>query len=212
MATLQDVLVPSNTGATFEVLEGQVLTVIGSSIVDLVAFDLHDFNHRLDQARTKANQGKIYVSTGDALISKLNHDMLRIVEDTFTEGHHDLQYGMCGRDRWLWAVRQGGAAKSYLKDRPVTADDFPDHGCFENISAAVRPYGIDPADIPAPFNIFQHMDLDCQTGIMRRTKVRPHNGRLGLLALMDCLVALSACPDTAAVGKDVRVTVTAAGK
>jgi len=209
MSTLADVLVPSNTGAAFKVVEGQVLTVIGSSIVDLVAFDLHDPRHRFDQARTKANQGKIYVSTGDVLISKLNRDMLSIVEDTFTEGHHDLQYGMCGRDRWLWALRQGGAAESYLKDRPVGEQDFPDHGCFENISAAVRPYSIEPIDIPAPFNIFQHMALDCQTGVMRRTKIRPHNGRLGLLALMDCLVALSACPDTAAGGKDVRVTVTA---
>ncbi|HZT81597.1 MAG TPA: urea carboxylase-associated family protein [Gemmataceae bacterium] len=205
-----DVLVTANTGAAFEVREGQVLTVSGSSIVDLVAFDLHDFRHRFDQARTKANQGKIYISTGDVLISKLNRDMLRIVEDTFTEGHHDLQYGMCGRDRWLWAVRQGSASAGeyYLRDRPVTEADFPDHGCFENISAAVKPYGIDPADIPAPFNIWQHMELDCQTGVMRRTKIRPNNGRLGLLALMDCLVALSACPDTAAGGKDVRVTVT----
>jgi uncharacterized protein YcgI (DUF1989 family) len=206
-----DVVVPSNAGAAFEVLAGQVFTVIGSSIVDLVAFDLHDFRQRFDQARTKANQGKIYVSTGDVLISKSNHDMLRIVEDTF-EGHHDLQYGMCGRDRWQWAIRRDSAATaaSYLKDRPVSEQDFPDHGCYENISAAVQPYGIDPLDIPAPFNIFQHLELDCETGAMRRTKLRPVNGRLGLLALMDCLVALSACPDNAAGGKDVRITITAA--
>src|SRR5438876_6125550 len=145
MAAVQDVLVPSNTGAAFEVLEGQVLTVIGSSIVDLVAFDLHDFNHRFDQARTKANQGKIYVSTGDVLISKLNRDMLRIVEDTFTEGHHDLQYGMCSRERWLWSLRDPKrSAAYYLRDGTVSADDFPDHGCYENLIAATQPYGVAP--------------------------------------------------------------------
>ena len=99
MSTTVDAVVPANSGAAFEVREGQVLTVHGQTIVDLVAVDLHDISHRFDQARTKANLGKIFVTTGDVLISKLNRDMLRIVEDTFTEGHHDLQYGMCSRER-----------------------------------------------------------------------------------------------------------------
>ena len=201
-------LVPSNTGACFEVRQGQTITVIGQTIVDLVAFDLHDITHRFDQGRTKANLGKIYVTTGDVLISKLNKDMLRIVEDTFVEGHHDLQYGMCSRERWLWSLRDPAtSARYYLRQGTVTADDFPDHGCFENLSGACRPYGIAPVDIPSPLNLWQHMELDAQTGIMRRSKIRPEEpARFGMLALMDCLVAVSACPDLAVGGKDIRVS------
>ncbi len=203
-----DIVVPPNSGAAFEVRTGQVLTVHGSTIVDLVAFDLHDFRHRFDQARTKANQGKIYITKGDVLISKLNRDMLRIVEDTFTEGHHDLQYGMCSRERWLWALREGNATASYLRDRPMTEGDFPDHGCFENLIAALEPYPIDALDIPAPFNLFQHMSIHSESGAMVRSKLRPRErARVGFLALMDCLVAMSACPDLAVGGRDIRVTI-----
>ena len=203
-----DVIVPSNTGAAFEVRAGQVLTVYGQTIVDLVAFDLHDLRHRFDQARTKSNLGKIFVSTGDVLISKRNQDMLRIVEDGFTEGHHDLQYGMCSRERWLWALRVGVATASYLRANSMTEADFPDHGCYENLSAALQPYGIDPLDIPAPFNLFQHMLIDGKTGLMTRSKIRPPQPvPVGLLALIDCLVAVSACPDLAVGGRDIRVNV-----
>ncbi|HEX6511118.1 MAG TPA: urea carboxylase-associated family protein, partial [Chloroflexota bacterium] len=210
MAAILDVTVPANSGAAFEVREGQILTVHGQTIVDLVAFDLHDMTHRFDQARTKANLGKLYVSTGDVLISKLNRDMLRIVEDTFAEGHHDLQYGMCSRERWLWSLRDPKrSAAYYLREGALTPNDFPDHGCFENLSAALEPYGVAPVDIPAPINLWQHMDMDCQTGEMRRSKLRPKTpARFGLLALIDCLVAMSACPDLAVGGRDIRVTLT----
>jgi uncharacterized protein len=209
MANAVDAVVAANSGAAFEVGEGQVLTVHGQTIVDLVAFDLHDLTHRFDQGRTKANLGKIFVTSGDVLISKLNKDMLRIVEDTFTQGHHDLQYGMCSRERWLWSLRDPSkSAAYYLREGTVGADDFPDHGCFENLSAALAPYGVAPVDIPSPINLWQHMDMDCQTGVMRRSKLRPKEpARFGLLALMDCLVAMSACPDLAVGGREIRVTV-----
>jgi uncharacterized protein YcgI (DUF1989 family) len=204
-----EVVVPANSGAAFEVRAGQVFTVYGRTIVDLVAFDLHDLSHRFDQARTKSNLGKIFISTGDVLISKLNRDMLRIVEDGFTEGHHDLQYGMCSRERWLWALRERVATASYLREQEMTADDFPDHGCFENLSAALAPYGIAPVDIPSPFNLFQHMRIDPQTGVMVRSRLRPPEPvPVSLLALMDCLVAVSACPDLAVGGRDIRVKLT----
>jgi len=203
-----EVVVPANSGAAFEVHAGQVFTVYGRTIVDLVAFDLHDLTHRFDQARTKSNLGKIFLSTGDVLMSKLNSDMLRIVEDGFPEGHHDLQYGMCSRERWLWALRQKVATASYLREREMTADDFPDHGCFENLITALQPYGIAPVDIPSPFNLFQHMLIDTQTGQMVRSTLRPPNPvPVGLLALMDCLVAVSACPDLAVGGQEIRLTV-----
>ena len=207
-AGLVDVIVPANSGAAFEVRTDQVFSVYGHTIVDLVAFDLHDLSHRFDQARTKSNLGKIFISTGDVLISKLNRDMLRIVEDGFTEGHHDLQYGMCSRERWLWALRERVATASYLRQQEMTADDFPDHGCFENLSAALAPYGIPPVDIPAPFNLFQHMLIDMQTGEMVRSTVRPLGPvPVRLRALMDCLVAVSACPDLAVGGREIRITV-----
>jgi uncharacterized protein len=207
-ATAIDVVVPANSGAAFEVHADQVFSVIGQTTVDLVAFDLHDLTHRFDQARTKSNLGKIFVSTGDVLISKLNTDMLRIIEDGFAEGHHDLQYGMCSRERWVWALRERVATASYLRQQEMSADDFPDHGCFENLIAALRPYAIAPVDIPSPFNLFQHMLIDSDTGVMVRGTLRPPEPvPVRMQALIDCLVAVSACPDLAVGGREIRVTV-----
>src|SRR5512147_2823117 len=97
MYVLTSQVVPKNSGAAFKVLKGQRIRIAGRSIVDFVAFNLRDLTERFDQARTKTNQVKIFVSTGDLLYSKRNNPMLTIVEDTFAAGRHDLQKGMCSR-------------------------------------------------------------------------------------------------------------------
>lgn len=203
-----EILVPRNSGAAVELEAGDVLHVHGHTIVDLVAFDRHDLTHRFDQARTKANQGTIFVSTGDVLVSKRNVDMLRIEIDTF-EGHHDLQYGTCSRGRWEWALKQGIAARTYLRDGEMNAQSFPDHGCLENLIDGLHGYAIDADDIPSPFNLFQHMDIDGATGRMSHTRTRPTpgEGHVAMRALIDLVVGVSACPDLLVGGDEVRLRV-----
>ncbi len=139
MAILRSEAVLKNSGAAVEVKQGQRLRIAGKSIVDFVAFNLHDLNERFDQARTKTNQVKIFISTGDVLYSKRNNPMLRIVEDTFKEGRHDLQKGMCSRKRFEMVAR--GTAKRVFAEgvdiNPKKPEELPDHGCWENLSAAV---------------------------------------------------------------------------
>ena len=89
MAVLKSEIVAKNSGAAFELKRGQRIRIAGKSIVDFVAFNLHDLTERFDQARTKTNQVKIFITTGDILYSKRNNPMLTIVEDTFVEGRHD---------------------------------------------------------------------------------------------------------------------------
>jgi uncharacterized protein YcgI (DUF1989 family) len=93
MAFLQSTVVPRNSGRSFELLSGYLVRVAGRWVVDSVAINLDDLSERFDQARTKSNQAKIWVPTGDALFSKRNRPPLTIVGDTFVEGHHDLQKG-----------------------------------------------------------------------------------------------------------------------
>src|SRR4026207_436748 len=112
MAVLISEVVPKNSGAAFEVKKGQRVRIAGKSIVDFVAFNSRDLAERFDQARTKSNQVKIFISKGDVLYSKRNNPMMTIVEDTFTEGRHDLQKGMCSRKRFEMVAR--GEAKRGL--------------------------------------------------------------------------------------------------
>lgn len=202
-----EITVPSNTGWTTEVRAGQHIRVRGWTIVDFVVFDAHDLRHRFDQARTKTNQNTLYVTAGHVLYSKSNTVMMTITEDTF-EGTHDLQKGMCSRSTHELALRTGRMRESYLRD--ISLEELPDHGCWENLSRALEPYGVAPEDIPSPLNIFQNMAIDATTGHMTNSRVRPPEdggAAVTFRAEIDCLVALSACPDLSIGGRDVLVAV-----
>lgn len=92
-----------------------------SITIDFVCFDRDNRRERLDQARTKANQRKVFIPTGDQLISKLNNTMMTIVEDTFKEGHHDLREGTCRRKRHELAAAKSIWKKTY--GRPAAGGD-----------------------------------------------------------------------------------------
>ena len=209
MATLENVVVPKNSGGAFVVKKGQRIRIAGRSIVDFVAFNLHDLRERFDQARTKTNQVKIFISKGDQLISKLNNPLLTIVEDTFKEGRHDLQKGMCSRKRFELVAK--GLAKRVFAEgvdiNPKKPEDIPDHGCWESLTEALKAWNIPSEDIPSPFNIFQTMRIDPDTGRMLDTQIRPKvEAHVDFRAEMDCLVGVSACPESGR-GKEIKVII-----
>jgi uncharacterized protein YcgI (DUF1989 family) len=209
MAVLESVVVPKNSGKSFVVKKGQRLRVAGRTVVDFVAFNLHNLRDRFDQARTKTNQVKIFISTGDQLFSKENNPLLTIVEDSFKEGKHDLQKGMCSKKRFE-LVAKGLAQRKFAEGvdlNPHRPEDIPDHGCWENLIDALKGYDIRPEDIPSPFNIWQTMKIDSDTGAMLDTTIRPKTeAHIDFRAEMDCLVAVSACPQSGR-GEAIRVEV-----
>ena len=209
MAILKSEVVPKNSGAAFKLKKGQRLRIAGKSIVDFVAFNLRDLTERFDQARTKTNQVKIFISTGDVLYSKRNNPMLTIIADTFMEGRHDLQKGMCSRKRFEM-VAEGKSKRVFAEGvdiNPKKNEEIPDHGCWENLSGAVEAWKIAPDDVPSPFNIFQCMRIDPDTGIMYDTMIRPKDeAHVDFRAEMDLLVAASACPESGR-GQAIRVEV-----
>lgn len=138
------------------------------------------------------------------LISKSNDVMFTIVKDTFHEGTHDLEKGMCSASLY---TKWGDHLRPRLERIGRPTDEFPDHGCWENLTEALKPYHIPPEDIPSPFNIFQTMVIDGKTGHMEHKGIRPVPGTfVELRAEMDCLVAVSACPETG-LGKEIRVKI-----
>lgn len=191
--------VARNTGEAFEVDEGQVIRITGSTITDVVAFQRGDFTEHFDQARTKVYNQTIFVTPGDRLMTKSNKPMARIVGDTFTEGSHDLQHGMCSAPRFELAAEEGKISDYYFREIPE--DEMPDHGCWENLIDALEPWDVDPLDIPSPLNLFQTVDIDPDSGEMLNEPVRPDpDAHVDFLAEMDCVFAVSSCPDLWAGG------------
>lgn len=204
MKTLSQTHVPYNSGWAGELKKGQVIRITATTTVDFVCMKLQNLRERFDQARTKVYNMKLFITTGDKLMGRDNQHMMTIVADGFKEGTHDLQKGMCSGYRFKLAQQEGRLREYY----PREITEIPDHGCYENLSKALAPYGIIPEDIPSPLNLNQHMKIDGATGKMEHTQVRPKPGNfVDLRAEMDLLVAFSACPDLPVGGKPVDVTI-----
>ena len=207
MVVVSEAVIRSNSGRAFVVKKGQVLRIAGLSTADFVVFNLHNVRERFDQARTKVDQGKIYVTTGDVLISKFNNVMMTIVKDTY-QGTHDMEKGMCSTSfykKWGDQIFKiyGATWKKLGRKRGAA----PRHGCWENLAQALRPWKILKEDIPSPLNIFQTMVINPKTGAMRYAMTRPKPGtHMDLRAEMDCLVGISACPEGGR-GKALRVAI-----
>ena len=208
MKIIRDDHVPANTGWGAAMEKGQVLRLTAMTIIDFVCLDRHDLSRRFDQARTKTHNRTLWISTGDALVSKAGAAMMTIIDDGYAAiGRHDLQYGMCSGPRYARA-REEGRLDQYGHGHDIAV---PDHGCWENLqSALVEPWGVRREDIPSPLNLIQHVEIDTATGEMGHTPVRPATPvPVDLRAEMDLVVAASACPDLAApnFGQPIRAMI-----
>jgi uncharacterized protein len=208
MHKLSEQTIPNNTGAACTLKKGQRLRLTGETIIDVVAFDLADLNYRLDQATTKTLQGRIFLTAGDKLLARSGRPLLAIVEDTWRGGTHDLEKGMCSASAYAYQqqLRQGKLEAQEAR----AVREVPKHGCWENLIAALAPWKIAPRDIPNPFNVFMTMAVDSDANRLGMTRTRPTKPEhIELEAEMDCLVGISACPDTMAGGKPVGIVVRA---
>lgn len=224
MGRVEAVAMPRNTGRSFVLRKGERIRIYAESIVDLVAFNLDNLRERFDQARTKANQAKIFLTTGDVLYSKFNNVMMTITHDTF-RGKHDLQYGFCSFTRiasagvharpsyevfWERAKREPFFTAMMQTAGIGKREDLPDHGCWENLIDALKGYDIAPEDIPSPFNLLESIDIGADGTILwRADRDRPEAGQPAVVELraeMNCLVALSLCPERT-LGRGARVEI-----
>jgi len=197
MRILEEAEVRANNGRAFVLRKGQHIRVQAVSTVDFVAFNLGDLRERFDQARTKVHNMSIFVSTGDPLVSKYANVMLTIFDDGYKDGTHDMEKGTCSKYSFSRFINTPERIEKWKKmGRSIPP---PDHGCWENLTEALKPWKIEAEDIPSPLNLFQTMRIDAKTGAIEYAEVGTHDRSPGsyvdLKAEMDCLVALSACPE-----------------
>ena len=171
-------IAPRN-GTAFFLHAGQRLAVsdpLGEQVADLVAFNRNDTLEALSSGQTIDYASRIHLTTGCKLYSNRSNVMLRIVEDDI--GRHDFMMTPC----------------SVPLFRIIYDDPDPHPACSENLAAALGPYGVLPDAIPAAFNCFMNVPVDCETGSIRVLPPRSQTGdRIVFLAEMDLLIGLTAC-------------------
>ncbi|HLJ18953.1 MAG TPA: urea carboxylase-associated family protein [Stellaceae bacterium] len=179
--------IPAREGRAFRVGEGQVLRVRcaeGPQVADLIAFNADDPREKFWQARTRVVHGG-HLGVGEQLwsIPPWTRPMMTLITDTVAHGDladgarsHDLLFCRCDARLYELVHKRVGP------------------NCNDNLAAAIAPFGLGPGDVHDPFNIFM------TTGLNRSGKpfYLPSDARKGdyvdLLAEMNVLVAISACP------------------
>ena len=145
-------------------------------VSDLGCFNLQDKDEYLSSGRTIDYAETIFLSTGHFFYSNRSNIMFNIVEDTVRR--HDFMLTPCSSDTF----------------RIIYGHRDPHRGCFGNLCEALKGFGIKPDQIPVSFNVFMHVDVNGETGVI---KVLPPKSKAGdhilLQARMDLIVGLTAC-------------------
>jgi uncharacterized protein YcgI (DUF1989 family) len=172
-------VVPARTGLAVAVAAGQGVAVVdsdGGQVGDLFAFNAADPGEYLSASHTRAATSRVFPAIGQAFMSSRRRPMLRVAGDT-SPGYHDLLLAACDPVRY----QQLGVAGWHAS-------------CAENLTTALAAFGIVPSHIPQPFNVFMRTPGTLDGSIVWLAAQSKAGDRFDMVAEMDLIVALSACP------------------
>lgn len=190
----QEVIIPASQGAAIEVKKGEVLRihlVEDRQVGDCVFFNANDYREVFHVGQTWAMN--VILGTGTAkqfkhFYSKPPREnvMFTVLEDTV--GNH---WGNCG-----------GRCTARLYE--LRENNTSHRSCQENLTEALRPYGITGDDIVDIFNVFMNVDLHPDGGFEIKAPTAVKGDHIDLLAEMDVLAGISACPSDNVPTNDFR--------
>lgn len=170
--------VPTRGGKAAHVAKGQSIKIInthGSQVVDTWAFKTGDLTEFMSMEHTRSVLLKLMPEVGDALQTNKRRPILTLVEDS-TNGIHDTLLAACNTQRY----EQLGV---------------PDHeNCQDNLTAAMAELGLREPETPSPWNVFMNIPWTGAGGLSFEEPETKPGDYILLRAEMDCVVAMSACP------------------
>jgi uncharacterized protein YcgI (DUF1989 family) len=187
MRLVEKFIVPKATGKGFIVKKGQLLRISnpeGPQVVDFDAFNADNSKEYLSSSVTRREEG-IHVTTGSKLYAgpPLERHMFTIVADTVD--HKPCPSGARSHDFVMGRCSQVRRRQRYGKDTP---------GCQEILAAAIKPFGLTEDAVHDPFNIFMKTGVHSDGMTFWEHSDAVKGDYIDLVAEMNCIVAISACP------------------
>lgn len=171
--------VPARRGRAARLTAGQAIQIVnthGSQVVDFWAFSVEEPGEFLSMEHLRATLQRIFPHAGDALVTNRRRPILQFEEDT-SPGVHDTLMAAC--DAYRYAL--------------LGCTEYHDN-CTDNLRAALRQIGFAAPECPAPLNLWMNIPV----GEGGRTEWGEPLSKPGdyvvLRAAMDCVVAMSTCP------------------
>lgn len=171
--------VPARGGKAARVGKGEHIRIVnthGQQVVDTWAFNAGDMTEYMAMDATRAYNERMSPLVGDDLVTNRRRPILRLVEDT-SPGRHDTQMAAC--DRWRY--------------RLLGVEGHHDN-CADNLSRGLAELGLEETHTPAPLNLFMNIPWRPDGSLSFEAPLTEPGDYVVFEALMDCVVAMSACP------------------
>ena len=185
---IRDEIIPAKEGMAFELRKGQVLRihlVEDMQVGDCVFFNAHDYKEWFHVGQSWVLNNLLGTGTAKSFkhfYSKAPREnvMLTVLEDT-VKNHSGNNAARCSR-RMIELTGRVGQERS----------------CDQNLAEALAPHGLTADDVPDVFNVFMNTELR-EDGTFKNVQPTAMKGDyIDLLAEMDILAAISACPSITA--------------
>jgi uncharacterized protein YcgI (DUF1989 family) len=170
---------PARRGKAVRLHEGQALKVInthGQQVVDTWAFNAADLAEFMSMEHMRQVLNRIVPRVGDPLATNQRRPILALIEDT-SPGVHDTLLAACD----IWRYRNVGCAGYH-------------DNCRDNLFAGMAELGLTPPECPSPLNLWMNTPVVGGLRIDWLPPVSRPGDYVVLRAELDCIVALSACP------------------
>ena len=154
----------------------KIINTYGSQVVDTWAFNATDISECMSMEHTRAVIEKMYPESGEAFVTTHRRPILTVVEDT-SPGAHDSLIAACDRYRYELLGVEGHH-----------------DNCADNLADALAELGLKTPYTPSPFNMFMIKEWGDGLRLTRRPPTSRPGDYVVLRAEMDCVVAVSACP------------------
>ncbi len=178
MTTAPQIL-PARRGKAVRLRRGQSLKVInthGQQVVDSWAFNAGDLSEFMSMEHLRQVLNRIMPKVGDPLATNRRRPILTLLEDT-SPGVHDTLLAACD----VWRYRNLGCTEDH-------------DNCRDNLFAGMAELGLVPPECPSPLNLWMNTPVVEGGGIEWLPPVSRPGDYVVLRAELDCILALSACP------------------
>src|SRR5688572_28175613 len=178
--TVSDVMtLPARRGRACRLTKGQAIKIInthGHQVVDTWAFSADDLREFLSMEHMRAFLQTIFPRKGHYLYTNRRRPILVMEEDT-SPGIHDTLIAAC--DDYRYGL--------------LGCKEYHDN-CTDNLLAGMRQIGLNPQEVPSPVNLWMNIPVGSDGATQWGEPVSKPGDYVVLRAAMDCIVAMSACP------------------
>ena len=171
--------IPARHGRAARLNKGNAIKIInthGQQVVDTWAFSAEDLGEFMSMEHLRPTIMRIFPRAGDELVTNRRRSILFFEEDT-SPGIHDTLMAAC--DDYRYGL--------------LNCTEYHDN-CTDNLFAAMRQLGLKPPECPSPLNMWMNIPVNRDGGTEWGVPKSKPGDYVVLRARMDCIVAMSACP------------------